>query len=483
MGRASLGKRGKIMHTQAARSFFPLNPLEPLVKALSIAIALLCSMLLAAIAQRHTAGATLSHEEQLAVILPCLFLLSLAAQTVGGLVRRRLGLSDTIGWILVGILLTNVPGIKDVVEHTLHDPRFHLHTALEMVSGVGVWFLLTEAGLETELPTLIQNAGRGTVIALIGVLVPGILIYIALPALYPELSPLGRTLVAAMFTPTSLGVAAIFFKSAGILSSRTAQLVMAVAAIDDIIGLLILTTLNGMSGGGQVRIADILLLLGKAIAFFAAALTSGHILAPRFSSFLAKLNDHEAMRLMLALFSASTFTFLAWAWGLSPLMGAYAGGVFLTSVHFKEFPRDTEEHGVEHLLRGVKYTLVPVFIASVAMKANISLFLHPKPMLLLLTGVGALVFGKWISARFGGRGIDAATLQWGALARGEVALVMANMGLASHLFSAEIMTVAVMSMVATILLASVFLGPAIKRAQTRDPGIFAPVGSVVHEHD
>lgn len=452
------------------------------MKPLLIGLALILSLVLAGVANQHTAGATLSLEEQLAVILPCLFLLALVAHVAGGLVRRLFGLSDTIGWILVGILLTNVPGIKDLVEHALHDPRFHLHTALEVASGVGVWFLLTEAGLETELPTLIRNAGRGTLIALIGVLVPGVLIYFVLPVLYPELSPLARTLVAAMFTPTSLGVAAIFFKNAGILSSQTAQLVMAVAAIDDIIGLLILTTLNGMLGGGQVNAVSILLLLGKAIAFFVAALTSGHILAPYLSNLLAKFNDHEAMRLKLALCSASTFTFLAWKWGLSPLMGAYAGGVFLTSVHFKEFPGDTEEHGVEHLLRGVKYTLVPIFIASVAMKANISLFLHAKPMLLLVTGVGALVFGKWVSARFSGRGVDAATLQWGALSRGEVALVMANMGLASQLFSSEIMTVAVMSMVATILLASIFLGPAIKRARTRDPAIFAPISPAAHEH-
>lgn len=317
--------------------------------------------------------------------------------------------------------------------------------------------------------------------AAIGVIVPGVIVYAVLPLILPGGSPVARALTAAIFTPTSLGVAAIFFKESKILPSGTAQLVMAVAAIDDVIGLLILTGLLGMmtgAGGG----AALAVVLGKAIAFFVASLTTGAILAPAISRFMARTNGGEAMRLQVALASAVIFAWIAHRWGLSPLMGAYAGGVFLTEVHFREFEGAKEEHGVEYLLKGLKYIVVPIFVVSVAMKVNLDLFLAPRPIALLAVGLGALVLGKLIAGRFAGPGNDKMTLAWGALPRGEVALVIAGMGLSNRLIGADVMSVAVMAMVGSILLTSWRLPRAIARARERDAHVFDPVNGGGGDH-
>lgn len=460
-------------------SSFSFN--SPLFKLL---LGLLCSFLLVAIAMtRHEAQHALSIEERVTVVLATVSLLSLGAHLLGGALNQLTKLAHIVGWTFFGLLLGNLPGVGHRVHDLFHDPRYELETAIEWTSQIAVWLLLAEAGLETELKSLAKNAGRATLIALVGVIIPGAIAYAMLLPLYPELSAPGRLLVASMFTPTSLGVASIFFKSFGIVAAMVAQLVMAVAAIDDIIGLLLLTTLNGVIGGQPLALGNVALILSKAIFFFVCAFVAGHILSPHLSRLFAKLNDSEAMRLKLALSSTSILSFLAWKWGLSPLMGAYAGGVFLTSVHFKAFASDVEEHGVEYLLKGLRYTIVPIFIVSVAMKADLSVLLQPRPTLLLIGGTLGLIAGKWLAARFGGPGNDAGTLLWGALPRGEVALVIASMGYSAHLFGRDILSVAVLTMLLTIVCTSIFLPRAIDRAKARDPEAFRSVGSPAHEHD
>lgn len=455
------------------------------LKKLSPLLAVGLTALLMGVAVQHAASEAPSLEDRLVVWLLCVVLMGTAAQAIGGLVQRWTGLSEVIGWLALGIGLTNLPWAKTITHHLLEDQRYGLEHVIEVVAQLGVWLLLTEAGLETELKTLVKNAGRGGVVAVIGVVIPGAVVYLMLPLIFPGLSPVARALTAAIITPTSLGVAAIFFKESRILPSGTAQLVMAVAAIDDVIGLLILTGLLGMMTGAGGGVA-LVLVLAKAIVFFAASLTAGAILAPTISRWMSRLNGGEAMRLQVALASAVTFGWIAHRWGLSPLMGAYAGGVFLTEVHFRNFESEKDEHGVEYLLRGIKHILVPIFVVSVAMKVNLSLFLAMRPIALLTVGLGALVLGKLIAGQLAGPGNDKMTLAWGAIPRGEVALVIAGMGFSNHLIGSDIMSVAVMAMVGSILITSWRLPRAIAKARAHDPHIFDSVsggdGSAPYAH-
>ncbi len=424
---------------------------------------------LVGVAWGHTVSATPSVDEKTLYQLVAIIAMATAAHAFGGLIQKWPGLAEIVGWMLLGIALTNLPVVGHAVHAALNNERYGLEHALSKAELLGVWLLMTEAGLETDLRTLVRNVGRGSLIALIGVVVPGVIVYLALPFIFPELSTVARMLVAAIFTPTSLGVAAIFFKKERILASGTAQLVIAVAAIDDIIGLANLSTIDGMRTG-SVSVAAVLLIVVKVVVFFGSSLFAGSILAPTMSNWMARLNGGEAMRLKLALGSSVLFAWIANAWGLSVYMGAYAGGIFLTSVHFRKF--DGEEHGVEDLLKGMKYILVPIFVTSVAMKVDLQLLFALKPLGLLVVGTLGLVVGKMIGGRFAGPGNDKATLTWGSLVRGEVALVIAKLGYDTHLIGVEIMSVAVMAMVVSIVITSMKLPKAIQNAIKRDSTIF-----------
>ncbi|MBP7134077.1 cation:proton antiporter [Patescibacteria group bacterium] len=441
-------------------------------------IALLVLGALVGVAWGHAHSLTPDVDERTLYQLLAIIAMATAAHVFGGLVQKWTGLSEIVGWMLLGIALTNLPIIGPAVHASLGNERYELEHAIAKAEVFGVWLLMAEAGLETDLNTLVRNIGRGSVVALIGVVIPGLIVYLALPFIFPELSPVARLLVAAMFTPTSLGVATIFFKKEGVLASSTAQLVIAVAAIDDVIGLANLSAIDGMRTG-SVSPAAIVWIIVKVVIFFGGSLFAGSVLAPIMSNWMARLNGGEAMRLKFALGSCLLFAWIAHSWGLSVYMGAYAGGVFLTSVHFREFGSG-EEHGVEDLLKGMKYILVPVFITSVAMKVDLRLLFALQPLELLVTGIVGLVIGKMIGGQLAGQGNDKATLTWGSLVRGEVVLVMAKLGYDTHLIGQAVMSVAVMAMVISIVITSVMLPKAIKRAVERIPGIFKPTMSPSH---
>ncbi len=432
--------------------------------------AFLVLVALVGVAWGHTTSSTPSVDEKTLYQLLAIIGMATAAHAVGGLVQKWTGLAEIVGWMLLGIALTNLPIVGHAVHAALNSPRYELESAIGKAELLGVWLLMTEAGLETDLRTLVRNLGRGSLIALIGVIVPGVCVYLVLPWIYPELSLVARLLVAAIFTPTSLGVATIFFKKERILASGTAQLVIAVAAIDDIIGLANLSAIDGMRTG-SASVAAVLWIVAKVIVFFGGSLFAGSILAPTMSSWMARLNGGEAMRLKLALGSSVLFAWIAHSWGLSVYMGAYAGGIFLTSVHFRAF--DGEEHGVEDLLKGMKYILVPIFVTSVAMKVDLQALFAAKPLALLVAGTFGLIVGKVIGGQFAGPGNDKATLTWGSLVRGEVALVIAKLGFDNHLIGVEIMSVAVMAMIVSIVITSAKLPKAIRNAIDRSPTIFS----------
>lgn len=431
------------------------------------------------VAWGHTASVTPSVDEKTLYQLLAIIAMATAAHAFGGLVQKWTGLAEIVGWMVLGIALTNLPIVGPAVHAALTSERYELEHAISKVELLGIWLLMTQAGLETHLPTLVKNVGRGSLIAVIGVVVPGVIVYLALPWIYPELSPVARLLIAAIFTPTSLGVAKIFFTKEKILASGTAQLVIAVAAIDDVIGLANLSTIDGMRTG-SASLTAVLWIIVKVVLFFSGSLFAGSMLTPIMTRYMVRVNGGDAMRLKLALGSSVLFAWIANAWGLSVYMGAYAGGVFLTSVHFRKFGSG-KEHGVEDLLKGMEYILVPVFITSVAMKVDLQLLFAMKPLELLAAGMLGLVIGKVIGGQFAGPGNDKATLTWGSLVRGEVALVIAKLGFDNRMIGVEVMSVAVMAMVLSIVITSVKLPRAIQDAIKRDPTIFdAPVEAEAH---
>jgi hypothetical protein len=86
------------------------------LKKLSPLLAVGLTALLMGVAVQHAASEGASLEDRLVVWLLCVVLMGTAAQAIGGLVQRWTGLSEVIGWLALGIGLTNLPGAKTITR-------------------------------------------------------------------------------------------------------------------------------------------------------------------------------------------------------------------------------------------------------------------------------------------------------------------------------------------------------------------------------
>lgn len=184
------------------------------------------------------------------------------------------------------------------------------------------------------------------------------------------------------------------------------------------------------------------------------------------------------MKLTLALTPCFGFGWIAHHFGLSPLMGVYAGGVFWTEAHFKKF--DGTEHGVEYLLKPFRFFFVPIFFVEVGMKVDLPALLATKPVLLFAGCMIILVATKLTLGRLGGKGTDATIVGLATIPRGEVALVIATAGLRMHAIDHSIYAVCVALVVGSAMVTSALLPKAIKRVETSDPSLLLPASPSPH---
>lgn len=439
--------------------------------------AILLALVVTALMQHlHGAGDTEAHVfMQLAVLVFVGFI----AHAVSGLLEKK-GWNEVITWLLLGVALGNAP-IPHFLTHAFvengHDV-FAIRHALEYGSHLGVMILIFDAGLETSLKDLIRNVPRGGAAAMIGMAVAGVLVFLFVSFwLRPGMSLEGRLYTAAIIMPTSLGIPAIVLKRLGIISTPTAQFAIAIAALDDILSLVVLTALQSMQGG-HIETTAIIIVLLKAIGFIAAAFMSGAALAPIVSLWLQRANDGEPMRLHMALAWAALFGFIAHTIGLSPLMGMYAAGAFLTAAHFESF--EGKSHGVEELLLPMKYVFVPVFLVSTGMQVSLGL-MYNNPWILGLAAFSLVVlsFAKVLATVVAPGTCNKIVLALTTSSRGEVALVIAAMAPAA--VRGELIAYAVLMVVITAIAVASGLPRLVARARQHGSDAFPSPDPVAAE--
>jgi Kef-type K+ transport system membrane component KefB len=152
--------------------------------------------------------------------------------------------------------------------------------------------------------------------------------------------------------------------------------------------------------------------------------------------------------------------------GLAFIIGAYSAGLGLSRTKMAGQLREDME--------GVSHFLVPVFFAAMGMLVNFAAMRQALVFGFVITGWGILskIVGCGVPALawFNLRG--AARVGVGMLPRGEVALIVAGVGLAERLISQDIFGVSIMMTVVTTVIAPIALVPLFRgrpgrRGQTR----------------
>lgn len=376
--------------------------------------------------------------------------LILVAVELSGLAARRLGQPSVLGKLLSGVILG--PAVLNWVQ-----PGPWIAEAAQ----VGVILLMFIAGLETDLGQFRRSVGGAFLVATVGVIVPFIggwglaesEGYHGIPAVFT-----GVLLVA-----TSVSISVQTLRELGRLTSREGATILGAAVIDDVLGLIVLSAVLGLASGGGANLAsDLPIMLLKIAAFLAAAFGAGRYLLPPLIRAIAKV-ETGAARTAMAIAAALAFGYVAEAFGLAAIVGAYVLGLALGSAGLsRSLLPETE---------AVTFSFfAPFFFVNVGLAANFAgvggrfwLF----AVALCAVAVATKVIGCGVGARMGGFSRKSSlVIGAGMVARGEVGLIVASIGLEQKLIPQELYS----GMIAVTLITTLVTPPLLKWALGRAGG-------------
>ncbi len=381
-------------------------------------------------------------------------LVVLVAAKVGAEASERLGQPAVLGELVLGVLIG--PSVLGLVGHD---------QVLAVLAELGVLLLLLQVGLETELADLLRVGRAALTVALVGVVLPFGLGWLALRA--TGLAGGGRHVelfLAAALTATSVGITARVFGDLKALARPEARTVLGAAVADDVIGLVILTVMARLAAGGAPSPAGVLGAAGAAVGFLVTGVAGGVRLTPPLFHWIDRLARSDGTLVALALAFALGFARLADLAGLAPIVGAFVAGLVLA--------RSRTRASVGVSLAPIAHVFVPVFFLQIGIDAGVGELLRPRTLALAGLLLAVAVAGKALAGlAVVGSGMDPLLVGLGMLPRGEVGLIFASLGLRAGVLGAG-----AYGALLVVVLATTFATPPLLRWRSarRHPAVPAP---------
>ncbi|MEW5996677.1 MAG: cation:proton antiporter [Candidatus Micrarchaeota archaeon] len=332
-------------------------------------------------------------------------------------------------------------------------PRIILNTNLvNIFAQLGAIILMYKVGLHSSLSGIFNR--RNFTIALLGVLLPFAAGYIFAAAE-------GGSFVYALFlgaalTATSVGVTVALLKEAGLVKEDFAQAIIGAAVVDDILSLLILSlVLNIPSTPELSAFMPFAAVLLSSLVFIAGGIYAGRwFIGTRIDS-----KEMSDKRFLYALAFVFFYAYFAESVGLSSIVGAFLAGILLAQSRHRE--------EIEARSYALEVLFTPIFFVSLGMLVDVpSLYAYAVPIIIItIIAVLAKLVGCGLGAFFSGFGKrDSALIGIGMSPRGEVALIVALIGLtAGALTRSEYSIISAMAFL-TAVLTPPLMGPLLKKA-------------------
>ncbi len=365
--------------------------------------------------------------EEILEVLIALVVILLSAKLGGDLIER-IHQPAVLGELVMGMIIGNV----HLLGWEFFEP-FKNELSLEILAEIGVIVLLFEVGLSSTVREMMKVGFASFLVAMFGVITPFFLGWGVADLFLPEASTLVHVFVGATLTATSVGITARVLKDIGKLQTKEARIILGAAVIDDILGLIILAIVTGIisaaaSGiGGGISSLEVLWIVLKAVLFILGAVVIGGWILPHYFKFGFQLKA-QGVLLSFSLLVCFLLAFIAGQIGLAPIVGAFAAGLILEEVHFKDF-ESRGEHQLEELLAPIATLLVPIFFVRMGMLVDLTTFANVNILGFATVLTMAAIVGKQVCglAIFEKR-INRLAIGLGMIPRGEVGLIFAGIG-------------------------------------------------------
>ncbi len=315
------------------------------------------------------------------------------------------------------------------------------------------------AGLESDLDLLKKYFKLSFTVAGIGVVLP--VIFMGLASYAFGMKPLEAIFIGIVFAATSVSISVVVLKEAHQLQTRAGTAILGAAVVDDILAVIVLSLFTTFSHeGGKSGITNnfFINLLIEA-AYFVVVWIIYKFIAPYFMKIAEKLDVNYSV-VIASLILALTMAWAADFVGLSAVVGAFFGGLAI-----RQTPQYKE---VNSSISAIGYSVfIPVFFADIGLSMTFDSFFKDIWFILVMTVLAVVSkfwAGKYSSEMFGFSKNEANIVGSGMVSRGEVALIVAQIGITHHLFPEDIYSSLILVIIITTVLSPFILNHYIKKA-------------------
>lgn len=351
---------------------------------------------------------------------------------------ERLKQPAVVGEILAGVIIG--PSVLGIVQPS---------EILSIFAEIGVILLLFNVGLDIKPKSLLSVGNKAVLVGVLGIAIPFIAGYYVATLWggnFAEAMFMGAALVA-----TSVGITARVLGSLGLINDATSRVILGAAVIDDILGLMILSVVSSVSEGAVNYYA----IIATAISAIVFVIVVGAVGARLFTWLAPAINNLRISKpfFKFGLILCLGLSFVALYIEVAAIIGAFLAGMALSEA--------TEDNpGMRQLSNGVMEFMVPFFLVYIGMQLDVTLFTESDVIMYSLLITVVAILSKMIGCGLGAAKMgfkDAMRVGVGMVPRGEVGIVVAQLGLSLAVINSKAFAAVLFMAIATTIVAPPFI--------------------------
>jgi len=377
----------------------------------------------------------------------------------------RLKLPIVLGELLAGIIIGpfalggffiyNGTSVVEITEE------------IKILGEIGAIVILFMAGLEMTPKEFLKGGKAAFIVATGGVVLPFFVGFVVFQMF--GFDTLQSMLIATALTATSIAITIQVLSEFGKIKTPEARLIIGAAVIDDILAIAILSVVVSMAGNGaegieNIDIMNVIITILKVLGFFVIMLVVAVLVIPKFiTPRLWKAKGSVEGITTASFFGAAA---LAGSIGLSPIVGAFAVGMALSSGKIFE--------KIHSYMEKLGLIFAPLFFVIIGAQVDLRAV---NLEILILSGVIIVIA---IVTKLGGCGLPAMyflksktqgmRVGIGMISRGEVGLIVAGVGISTGILTSNVYSTIVIMVAATTIVTPIWLKMEYRKDQKKNPG-------------
>ncbi len=371
-----------------------------------------------------------------------------------GKICRHFKVSEIIGFVLAGVFLG--PFALGGIIPFFEKPIVELNETMQSLWQISGIIILFSIGLHFTFHDLVKTGYKSAVVGVMGVLAPLVLGYYVSSIFGFDLTV--SVIIGATLSATSIAVAMTILEELGKEKSMEGNILVHAAVLDDVLTLTLLSAVISIVTFDTLpSFESIALVTAKGIGFWILILLASVFLLPKIirgvTSMKPSTLEARGTKQATALGSAFGLAAIASSVGLNPILGAFAAGMGIAgsklALEVREF------------IGKLKVIVKPFFFALIGAHVNIN---QIQEIDLIFFGV---ILAVAVFSKICGCGIPSILLLkdrtkglrigYGMIGRGEIAFIIAGIGLSSGVFNDQIYSTMVLVALATIFIAPTLL--------------------------